>query len=323
MNRPSIERIGAIHNELHTAFGKKRYVSSTKVAERLECSVKTVRRDIEFMRDRLALPIEYDQQNHGYYYTREVPALPMIQINEGELFSLLIATKAISAYQGTPFEEPLKHAFDKLAQSLPNKSVDIHLDDWNRAIGFQTAPLPTIQLKIFNELTKATIHKKQIRINYKTPDKPAAERVVDPIHLTNIRGEWYLIAWCHTRKEVRKFNVLRIRELTPTGKNCDDHSDFALRDYLGKSFGIYAGKEGYKIVLHIDKSIADYFRERNWHNSQQIYELEDGHLRVTYNLNSLIEIHRWILSWGGLIRVEEPSELARMVLESAEKLLKK
>lgn len=114
-----MERMLRIHQIIKDApSAKKRYrnlyPNATDIANELEVSYKTVVRDINFMRDRLNLPIEYHQVNHGYYYSQEVASFPTIQISEGELFSLLIARKAIASYQGTSFEEPLKKAFRKL-----------------------------------------------------------------------------------------------------------------------------------------------------------------------------------------------------------------
>ena len=72
----------------------------------MRSAAKTVHRDMEFMRDRLGLPIEYDAARPGYYYTQEVSGFPSLQITEGELFALLVAEKALQQYRGTNFENP-------------------------------------------------------------------------------------------------------------------------------------------------------------------------------------------------------------------------
>ena len=79
---------------------------------------KTIQRDLNFMRNRENLPIEYNRQQHGYYLTEPVADFPLIQISEGELVSIFIAQKALSQYHGTSFELPLKKAFEKLVTSL-------------------------------------------------------------------------------------------------------------------------------------------------------------------------------------------------------------
>ena len=104
---------------IHQAILSAQYPNATKLAEELEVSTKSIHRDLEFMRDRLDLPIEYNPTRYGYYYTQEVSGFPTLQITEGELFAMLVAEKALQQYRGTTFERPLISAFKKIAASLP------------------------------------------------------------------------------------------------------------------------------------------------------------------------------------------------------------
>ena len=78
--------------------------NATTLARQLEVSTKSIHRDLEFMRDRLELPIEYDGSRFGYFYTEAVKAFPTLQITEGEIFALVVAEKALQQYRGTSFE---------------------------------------------------------------------------------------------------------------------------------------------------------------------------------------------------------------------------
>ncbi len=94
-SRPPLERMMRMHQRLKAG----RYPNCRKLAEELEVSSKTVQRDIDFMRYRLGLPIEYDQLHFGFYYTEPVSSFPNIEISEGELVALYIGRKAL-AVQG-------------------------------------------------------------------------------------------------------------------------------------------------------------------------------------------------------------------------------
>src|SRR6266566_5497257 len=133
-SRPPLERMLRIHQALQSA---KRPNAST-LARALEVSTKSIQRDIEFMRDRLQLPIEYDGSQFGYYYTEEVGAFPTVQITEGELFALLVAEKALQQYRGTNFEKPLLSALKKMAASLPD-TISLNLSEWEQTISFRTS----------------------------------------------------------------------------------------------------------------------------------------------------------------------------------------
>src|SRR6185295_4302949 len=118
-------------------------------------------RDIEFMRDRLELPIEYDGARFGYYYTEEVNAFPTLQITEGELFALIVAEKALQQYRGTNFEKPLLSAIRKMEQSLPD-TISLNLADIEQTISFRTRAEPTVNLQTFDALARAAAERRQI-----------------------------------------------------------------------------------------------------------------------------------------------------------------
>ena len=106
-SRPPLERMMRMHERLKAG----RYPNCRKLADELEVSSKTVQRDIDFMRYRLGLPIEYDQLHFGFYYTEPVSHFPNIEISEGELVALYVGQKALAQYKGTSFETPLSTAF--------------------------------------------------------------------------------------------------------------------------------------------------------------------------------------------------------------------
>src|SRR6266705_6516971 len=116
-SRPPLERIMRIHEGLKA----RAFPNCRKLADEFEVSSKTIQRDIEFMRDRLGLPIEYDQLHFGFVYTEPVTSFPSIQVSEGEIVALFVAQKALQQYRGTPFEAPLRAAFRKIGHGLKDR----------------------------------------------------------------------------------------------------------------------------------------------------------------------------------------------------------
>src|SRR5213592_56911 len=187
-SRPPLERMMRIHR----AIAARKYPNATTLAAEIEVVTKTIHRDIEFMRDRLGLPIEYDGRRFGYHYTEEVSSFPTLQITEGELVALLIAEKALQQYRGTNFEKPLLSAFKKMAASLPD-TISLNLADWEQTISFRMRAEPLLNLEVFDALAKATAQRKQLQLTYRKPGQQKTEpRIVDPYHLANINGEWFL-----------------------------------------------------------------------------------------------------------------------------------
>ncbi|NDB75324.1 MAG: WYL domain-containing transcriptional regulator, partial [Verrucomicrobia bacterium] len=290
------------------------------LAAELEVTTKTVYRDIDFMRDRLGLPIDFDKLHNGYCYTEEVSAFPTFQITEGELFALIVAEKALHQYRGTSFEKPLLSAIRKMEQALPD-TISLNLANVEQTISFRTTAEPVLNLGIFDTLAKATAARRQLEITYRKPGQAAPERrIVDPYHLANINGEWFLFAFDHARKDVRTFAPARILAAKETGKTFPRPQKFSLEKRLRDSFGVHSAEGEFAVCIRFDASIADYIREKRWHASQQLTDLRDGRLELRMKLSSLVEVERWVLAWAGRAVAVEPQELVAAVREGARQL---
>lgn len=306
---------------IHQAIQAGGHPNASKLAREMEVSSKSIHRDLEFMRDRLDLPLEYDAARGGYRYTETVSAFPTLQITEGELFALLVAEKALQQYRGTNFEKPLLSAFKKMSASLPD-TISLNLADWEQTISFRTRAVPVVNLEIFDALGKATAQRQQLELTYRKPGQREAElRVVDPYHLANINSEWYLFAYDHLRKDIRTFVPARIKALKPTGKTFARPQKFSLEKRLRDSFGVHSAQGAFQVAIRFSETVADYIREKKWHDSQELIELKDGGVELRLKLSSLHEIERWVLGWGGNAIVLTPPELAAMVKKSAERIL--
>lgn len=306
---------------IHQAVQSGRYPNAVSLAQELEVSSKSIHRDFEFMRDRLQLPLKFDHDRKGYYYDGEVSSFPTLQITEGELFALLVAEKALQQYRGTTFEKPLMSAFKKMAASLPD-TVSLNLAEWERTISFRTSAEPILNLEVFDTLARATAQRQQLQLTYRKPGRRETElRLVDPYHLANINGEWYLFAWCHLRKDIRTFIPARIQAIDITGQTFARPQKFSLEKRLRDSFGVQSGQGSFDVVIRFNELVSDYIREKKWHDSQQLKELKDGGLELRMKLSSLAEVERWVLGWGGNAKIIEPPELAAKVRQSAEAIL--
>jgi len=304
-SRPPIRRIFEIHSAIH----RGEYPNTTTLASRFEVHRRTIARDIEYMRDQLGAPIAYDAGKGGYHYTELAYSLPMIQMTEGEVFALFLAERVLHQYRGTPYQGLLESAFAKLARYLPDE-ISIDLERMGEAISFDLRMTPSFEAEVFEKLTEAVRKKVGIRITYQSAwTSETSVRRVDPYHLANVGGRWYLIGYCHMRRELRMFTPSGIREIELTGNRFEIPGDFRPEKFFETSFGVMTDKQLHRVKLRFNAKVAAFIRETMWHKSQTIRDLPGGGLVLSMRLSGLKEVKRWVLSWGENVEVLSPKKL--------------
>ena len=204
-----------------------------------------------------------------------------------------------------------------MADSLPD-TISINWADWDQTISFRTSAEPVLNLAVFDKLAKATAKRHQLSIQYRKPGSTKNEtRIIDPYHLANINGDWYLFAFCHLRGDIRTFVPSRIEKVETTGKSFSRPARFSMNQRLRDSFNVHSGQGNYKVVIQFSPDVADYIREKKWHPSQTLRSLSGGRIELQMQLSSLVEVERWILTWGQHAKVVEPKELMESIKQAA------
>jgi proteasome accessory factor B len=308
-SRTPLARMLRIHQQLVSA----KFPNCSSLAALLEVSTKTVQRDIEYMRDQLGLPLAYDARRVGYHYSEPVTHFPSIPTTEGEVLALFVAQKALEQYRGTPFEAPLASAFVKLAQAMEDH-IQVDLGALADSLSFRHTGVALTRMEVFQAITRALKEWRELHFHYKKLNGRRPEpRRVQPCHLASIDGQWYLFAHDLGRNGMRTFVLGRIQDTPRLGERFEQPRDFSLGERLMGSFGVFSGEGSHRVRISFDAFAAQLVRERVWHPSQEIKELPGGRLELALQLDSLEEIERWVLSWGGHARVIGPRQLQQRV----------
>jgi proteasome accessory factor B len=310
VGRNATERLVAIHQ----LISARRYPNTVRLAREFEVSQKTVKRDVEWMRVHWNLPIEYDRQRQGYFYSSEVKRFPGVPtVTEAEMFALLVAHKAVEQYSGTPFHKPLQMAFRKLTGQLDGKER-YSLQDSDEILSFRPFAPEATDMERFEVVTRAIQQRRALRFLYRKPgEKNVNGRHVHPYHLTCNDNRWYLIGHDVDRGEIRTFALARIQGGAMPGEAFHKPKEFSVEKHLSGSFTVMSGQGDYDVVIEFDAWATDQLRGRLWHSSQQVTELPGGESRMRMRLSGLEEIERWVLSWGAHATVIQPELLAERV----------
>ncbi|RJQ32053.1 MAG: WYL domain-containing transcriptional regulator [Peptococcaceae bacterium] len=315
LNRPRIHRIFFIHKQVKVG----RYPNGPALAAELEVSIRTIQRDIAYIRDLMQAPLEYDRNKNGFYYTGPFE-MPPLTLTEGEQVALFLGQKLLRQCAGTPLEEPIRSAFEKICLYLP-QGISVDLNLLEQIFSFDVQPLRGDEQRlaqVYRLLSQAIEKRNTVEMEYYTASRDdQTRRRVDPYHLRYYGGAWYLIAYCHLRREVRVFALDRIREAGLLEDNFEIEPGFNLESYFGSSLGIERGGPAEEVVVLFDSYQARWIQERKWHASQETELKPDGSLLLCLKVSGLSEVKRWLLSFGAHARVLEPPSLREEIRREA------
>lgn len=291
------------------------YPNARTIAECLEVSRRTVLRDVEFMRERLEIAIEYDPVRHGYYNADPGRPLGLWNLTEGELVAIFLAERLLNQWRGTPFGPELEQAFQKVVVGLGD-TIRVDLDQLASVYAARTSSELPFEPSVFAALASAARHRRRVRFDYYTASRDdRTRRTADPYALALVDGCWYLVAFCLLRRDIRMFLPARMTCLDTTDETFDRPESFDLESYLAFSMGVLRGDPG--VVHHVRLKFTGlavrYVRERTWHASQRIEERPDGSLEMSMELSHLREVERWAMSWMPDCLVLGPPELRERV----------
>lgn len=310
----ALSRIVHLHRQLCAG----RTVTAESVANELEVTSRTIKRDIDLMRDQLGVPIAWDGAGHTYYYTHHCDLLPLLRIDADEALALALAGRTFAAWNGSPLGRALTAALEKIAPIIGG-GVSLPVDALQDLLFAPDDPAAEAEHRHFATLLEAIHRRRELRIAYQKPkaDSAVETRTIHPLHLAYLEHRWMLVAYDVSRHACRNFLLARIREANPTGARFEPPAKLNLNQYLSGSLGRFVGDAEQEVRIGFDAEVAPYLRERPWHPSQSISDRSDGSIEVTFRLNHLNDIERRVLACGVHAEVLAPPELRKRVRDSA------
>ncbi len=310
------ERIVAILIQLQS----KRIVKARDLAERFEVSLRTIYRDIKTL-ENCGVPV-LAEAGIGYSIM-EGYRLPPVMFTKEEATSFVAAEKLMQHFTDTATGKHFSSAMYKIKSVLRWSEKD-RMDILNTQIKVHTVH------RLFNEsvhnaleiLMNAIINKIQVNITYQSWDAEAkAERQVEPIGVYHENSYWYLWAYCHLRKDYRRFRTDRIFNIFLSGNN------FQL---LHQPLDWYLEKEkhtGEKFLIRIlvSNNMARYMgSSKNYYGFLSEKKTGDK-VEMTFMAHETCEYFaRWFLMFGDEAEIIEPvflkDQVKKLAIAVAEKI---
>jgi predicted DNA-binding transcriptional regulator YafY len=263
-------------------------VSFADLREELDVSPATLKRDLQYLRDRLDAPIVYDRFDNGYRFEQDSQhELPGIWFNEKEITALLTMHQLMSGLDDDGvLSRHLQPLIDKLQGMLGGDEGESR--ELMRRVKLISTARRRAPSQHFELLGSALVQRKRVWLRYfKRSDRKESERQVSPQRLVNYRNTWYLDAWCHASDGLRRFALDAIREAKVEETKARQVPLKELEAELDAGYGIYSGA-GAKVkwaTLVFNADAAQWVAVEEWHPEQQGRWLADGRyeLRVPYS----------------------------------------
>lgn len=299
-------------------------VSFDALLSELEVSRATLKRDLQYLRDRLQLPIVHDRDAGGY--RRDAIArgraaqveLPGLWFSAQEIHALLTMQHLLSNLDkggllGTHVE-PLMRRLGEFMHTPDGTAEEVRKRV--RIIGLAARPMP---LANFEKVGSALLGRKRLRIDYHARGTDqTTTREVSPQRLVHYRENWYLDAWCHLRDDLRSFAVDAIRQADVLDKKARDIPVARLDGILGAGYGIFSGTKLEWARLKFSPARSRWVAGEEWHPRQKSRWLADGAYELELPYADDRELIMDILKHGPECEVLAPASLRRKVAQALE-----
>lgn len=282
--------------------------TGTELADRLEVSPRTVRNDIERLRD-LGYPVHATRGSIGGYRLEAGTSMPPLLLEDDEAVAVAIGLRTATQGAVEGIEETSLRALAKLEQVLPPRLARQVSTLQSVTVQVRRGRLgPTIDPAVLSELARLARERWTLRFDYADRRQEASQRRVEPYRLVNAGLRWYLVAWDLDRADWRTFRVDRMREGMSPGPRFTPRplSDEEARALVARGVPPEARRHQADVLVYAP---AAELLERFGPMLGTVTPLDDTTCVVHTGADSAEQFASWLGTLGVEFRVTEPPEL--------------
>jgi predicted DNA-binding transcriptional regulator YafY len=188
-----------------------RHWAGDELSDRLGVSPRTVRRDVDRLRE-LGYPVDTSRGTGGGYQLSAGTRIPPLLLDDDEAVAIAVGLRTAAGGGVTGIEETSLQALAKLQQVLPAKlrrRVDA-LAEATETTVFTGRQQSTVSADVLVAVAQACRGREQLRFGYEAADGTESSRLVEPHRLVARGRRWYLVAWDLNRDAWRTFRLDRL-----------------------------------------------------------------------------------------------------------------
>lgn len=287
------------------------------IAEELECSERTVYRDLEVLAF-AGVPFFKDEPQ-GFLRVRSDYRFPVMPLGEDEIWGQTLATVLTQA-PGLDVTSGATPVTRKMAAVSQEQTQEL-IDDALRLMAALDLKLVdhSHHHETIRTIQSALIQRNQIVGQYESPYEPKPRKLtIHPYRLCLIKRAWYVIGRLDGESDVKTFRVARFRSIQVNSLDANIPRDFDLRKHFGNAWAVFRGDTSHDVELRFDPEAAKVVTETVWHHTQETTKHKDGRVTLSFTVDGLNEILHWILTWTGKVTIVGPEELKTRFRETLE-----
>ena len=286
--------------------------TGTELADRLEVSPRTVRNDIERLRD-LGYPVHATRGSIGGYRLEAGTSMPPLLLDDEEAVAVAIGLRSATQGAVAGIEETSLRALAKLEQVLPPRlrrqvstlqSVTVNVR--------RGRPGPLVDPAMLTEIARLARDHFTIRFDYSDRRQEASQRRVEPYRIVNAGLRWYLVAWDLDRQDWRTFRVDRMRAGLSPGLRFSPRelSDADAEALVARGVPVEARRHQARVVV---QAPAAQLLERWGPMLGTVTPIDDSSCTIHAGADSVDQLAAWLGVLGADFQVSEPPELIEAV----------
>lgn len=289
---------------------QRREWSGRELADRLEITTRTVRRDVGKLRD-LGYPIEADVGVRGGYRLGAGAEMPPLLLDDQEVLAVALGLDAVTTGPVADMAEASAGALAKLRQVMPSR-LRHRLDALRIEAVPREAPATAVSAERLTEIATACHRHERLRFDYRRDDGDESRREIEPYRLVRNGNRWYLVGFDIGRDDWRSFRVDRMEPRTPTGPRFTPRELPAggAAAFVARGLGAVHQRAAARIRVHAPLDEIAPMVHESW-GTLETGGTESGEAGcvVAVHGSSFATIARWLYLFDADFTVLEPEEL--------------
>ncbi len=316
-NKQIVRQLDILRTLLAQTYG----VPYRKLADESGVDKRTIQRDLDDLRE-VGFSINEEVGDRGKkYFKLEKNNLPPLNFPTDEIIALTFIEGIVSPLEGTPYKEAFQKTLNRIRTTLP-EPMQAFLEKAGAAYyPHHRGQKALISPEVLETAHRAIKERKICNITYHAITTGQTKTYpITPFRLLYYHNGYYLLCRNPNYADLLTLAAERIQDLEITSQTFEPPDDLDIENRIQQAFGITL-EDPIDVKIRFSAWQARYIKQRIWHPSEKIEELDTGEIILSFQAGGFYEIKSWILSHGADAEVLEPPALREEIIEELKKNL--